>query len=149
LKDHNPVIRRGRYTSAMSKQVLDARCPGCGEELSVNVEIPEAKEIVRVVTQEDSTKVNRLSTDLAESQRTVEALRDEAHRWQTGENHLRAASMLHLLTSCPNCKATLDAFVDQIRQDTVSSLSVDQVKEIARAQRWWPPPPLELVTRRR
>jgi hypothetical protein len=130
LKDHNPVIRRGRYTSAMSKQVLDARCPGCGEEISVNVEIPEAKEVIRVVTQEDSTKVNRL--------------RDEAHRWQTGENHLRAANMLNLLTSCPNCKATLDAFVDQIRQDTLSSLSVNQVKEIARAQRWWPPPPLEL-----
>jgi len=128
----------------MSRRVLDAKCPGCGEEISVNVEVPEAKEIVRVVTQEDSTKVNKLSTDLAESRRDVEALRDEAHRWQTGENHLRAADMLNLLTSCPNCKPTLDAFVDQIRQETVSSLSVNQVKEIARAQRWWPPPPIEL-----
>ena len=128
----------------MSKQVLDAKCPGCGTEISVNVEIPEAKETVRVVTEEDLTRVNRLNADLAESQRTVEALRDEVERWQSGENHLTAGDMLTMLQACPNCKPTLDAFLKKQRQEAVAGLTVDQVKGIAKSQKWWPPPPIEL-----
>lgn len=128
----------------MSKQVLDAKCPGCGEDISVNVEIPEAKETVRVVTEEDLTRVNQLNADLAESQRSVEALRDELQRWQKGENHLSARDMLNMLESCPNCRPTLEAVVNDWQRQAVASLSPSQVKEIARRQKWWPPPPIEL-----
>ena len=121
----------------MSKQVLDAKCPGCGKEVSVNVDIPDAKETVRIVTQEDTARVDELTGDLADSRRTIEALRAEVQRWQSGENHLAAHDMLAMLETCPNCR----------QRQAIAGLSPDEVKSIARVQKWWPPPPIELPIR--
>ena len=131
----------------MSKQVLDAKCPGCGKEVSVNVDIPDAKETVRIVTQEDTTRVDELTGDLADSRRTIEALRAEVQRWQSGENHLAAHDMLAMLETCPNCRPTLEAFVDGRQKQAIARLSPEEVKSIARVQKWWPPPPIELPIR--
>lgn len=131
----------------MSKQVLDAKCPGCGKEVSVNVDIPDARETVRIVTQEDTARVDELTGDLADSRRTIEALRAEVQRWQSGENHLAAHDMLAMLETCPNCRPTLEAFVDGRQRQAIAGLSPDEVKSIARAQKWWPPPPIELPIR--
>ena len=131
----------------MSKQVLDAKCPGCGKEVSVNVDIPDAKETVRIVTQQDTARVDELTGDLADSRRTIEALRAEVQRWQSGENHLAAHDMLAMLETCPNCRPTLEAFVDGRERQAIAGLSPDEVKAIARAQKWWPPPPIELPIR--
>lgn len=131
----------------MSKQVLEAKCPGCGKDVSVNVEIPDAKETVRIVSQEDTARVDQFMGELADSQQMVEALRAEVQRWQTGENHLAAHDMLAMLETCPNCRPTLEAFVDGRQRQAVARLSPEEVKAIARTQKWWPPPPIELPVR--
>lgn len=125
----------------MSTTKLEAKCPGCGHEVTVNADLPDAK----VVVQEDTAKLNALSRDLAESRQSLDALRGEVQRWQSGENHLTADDMLNMLQSCPNCRPTLEAFVAEQQKRAVAGLLPEQVKEIARAQKWWPPPPIELV----
>ena len=141
----------------MSKQVLESKCPGCGENISVNVDVPDPtqtiklvpQEVVREVIKEDTAKVSKLTEDLDKAHQTLEALQWEVQKWQNGENHLTAADMLDLLTSCPNCKPTLDAFLGEVKKQAVEALTPDQVKHIAKAQKWWPPPPIELVPAKR
>ncbi len=125
----------------MSTKKLEAKCPGCGHDVAVNVDLPDAK----VVVQEDTAKVSALTHELAESRQSLDALRGDVQRWQSGENHLTAEDMLNMLQSCPNCRPTLESFVSEQQKRAVAGLLPEQVKEIARAQKWWPPPPIELV----
>ncbi len=133
----------------MSLRKIDTYCPDCKKPYPVEVEVtdPPPREIVRLMPQDDSAALIKLSTDLAESQQTVEALRAEVQRWQSGENHLAAHDMLAMLETCPNCRPTLEAFVDSRRRQAIARLSPDEVKAIARVQKWWPPPPIELPVR--
>lgn len=128
---------------------VEASCPGCQAKVDFDVELPDPR--IQVV--EDGSTIDTLATDLAEShrslqesQQSVEALRGDLQRWQNGENHLQAADMLEMLQACPNCRPALDAFVGQVRQQTLASLTPEQVKRIAKLQKWWPPPPIEIVT---
>ena len=131
----------------MSLRNIDAYCPDCKKSHPVEVEVsePPPREIIRLVPQDDSARVNKLTENLGESEQTVEALRGEVQRWQTGENHLTAQDMLNMLQTCPNCRPTLEAFVREKQSKAIASLLPDQVKELARAQKWWPPPPIEIV----
>jgi len=134
----------------MSLRNVETSCPGCQSKVNFDVVVPDPHVSVQLV--EDNTKIDRLTADLTESQqsleqsqRAAEALRGDLQRWQSGENHLSAQDMLNMLQGCPNCRPTLDAFIGEIRDKSLASLTVDQVKEIAKAQKWWPPPPIEIV----
>ena len=134
----------------MSLRNVETSCPGCQSKVNFDVVVPDPQISVQLV--EDNTKVDRLTAGLTESQQSLEqsqqsldALRGDLQRWQSGESHLTAQDMLNMLQSCPNCRPTLDAFVAEVRNKAVSSLTPDQVKEIAKAQKWWPPPPIEIV----
>ena len=127
----------------MSLRKIDAYCPECQKTHPIEVDVGEPP--VREIIKEDTAKVSSLSHELAESRQSLDALRSEVQRWQTGENHLTAEDMLNMLQSCPNCRPTLEAFVAEQQKRAVAGLLPEQVKEIARAQKWWPPPPIELV----
>jgi hypothetical protein len=124
----------------MSFRRIEADCPGCQAKVSFDVDVPDPQ--VKLI--EDSTRVNELTHEVTGSQQTIEALRRELHNWQSGENHLQARDMLHMLQSCPDCRPTLDAFIGNIRHRAVSDLNVDQVKELARRHKLWPPPTIDL-----
>jgi hypothetical protein len=129
----------------MSTKVVQTKCPapGCGKDISVNVEVPDA--IVKEVVREDTAKVNELSHQVIESKGALEALQGDLAKWQSGEFHLTPADMLTMLQTCPNCKPTMETFVKEQRDKSVSGLTVDQVKDLAKAHKFWPPPPIELL----
>jgi len=130
----------------MSLRRIDAYCPDCKKSHPVEVEVtePPPREIIRLVPQDDSARVNELTHEVTESQQALEALRGDLHRWQSGENHLTAQNMLDMLLTCPNCRPTLETFVKEQERLAIARLSPEQVKELGRAQKWWPPPPIEL-----
>ena len=121
---------------------VEADCPGCQAKVHFDVDVPDPQISVKLI--EDTTRVDTVTREANEAKSTVEATRAELLKWESGENHLQAPDMLDLLTSCPNCKPTLDAFVGEVKKQAVAALTPDQVKQIAKAQRWWPPPPIEL-----
>lgn len=131
----------------MSFRNIDAYCPTCQKTHPVQVDVgePQVKEVVHEVVKEDTAKVNDLTHQVTESQGTIDALQGDLRKWQSGENHLQAQDMLNMLTSCPNCKPTLEAFVQKQREEAVKNLTMDQVKAIAKDQKWWPPPPIDLT----
>ncbi len=133
----------------MSLRKLDVVCPnpGCGKLHEVEVEVtdPPAREIVKEVVREDTARVGDLTRQLEESERSADALQAELRRWQSGENHLTARDMLQ---SCPNCRPVLESFVQEQQREAIARLSPDQVRQIARAQRWWPPPTIHLGVKR-
>ena len=96
-------------------------------------------------------QVGELTASLAGAQREAERWQAEAQgnrteleAWQTMEKHAPVPQVLDHLASCPNCQPQLQSFLDRY----VNTLPPDKVKELARQQRWWPPPPLELPTRK-
>ena len=126
---------------------VEADCPGCQAKVRFDVDVPDPQISVKLV--EDPTRADRVTREANEAKSALEATRAELLKWESGENHLRAPDMLDLLTSCPNCKPTLDAFVREVQKQAVAALTPDQVKQIAKAQRWWPPPPIDLSALRR
>lgn len=75
----------------------------------------------------------------------AEATAQELTAWQTMERHAPVPQILEHLGSCPNCRPQLESFLDSY----VKTLPAEKVKELARQQRWWPPPSFEIVTKRR
>ena len=96
-------------------------------------------------------QVGDLTGSLTGAQREAERWRAEAQStqteleaWQTMEKHAPVPQILDHLASCPNCQPQLQVFLDRY----VNTLSPDRVKELARQQKWWPPPPIELPSRK-
>ena len=84
-----------------------------------------------------------LTGSQAEAQRwqqEAEAKGTELERWQTMEQHAPVPAMLDHLASCPNCQPQLQSFLDRY----VNTLPPDRLKGIARQQKWWPPPSIDL-----
>ena len=137
----------------MSLRKLDVICPnpGCGKPHEVEVEVtdPPAREIIKEVVREDAARVSDLTRQLEEAERSADALQAELRRWQSGENHLTVQDMLNMLQNCPNCRPVLESFVLEQQREAIAGLSPDQVRQIARAQRWWPPPTIHLGVKRR
>ena len=121
---------------------VEASCPGCQAKVKFDVEVPDPQVSVKVI--EDTSRVNALTQERDDFRAELEATAHELHRWQNGQRHLQASDILDLLLTCPTCRATLDAFAGRIRQEAISGLTADQVKQIAKSQQWWPPPPIEL-----
>ncbi len=120
----------------MSLRKIDAYCPTCKVSHPVEVEVtdPPPKEIIKETIK-----------DNPDLERSLEAVRADLEKWQSGENHLQAPDMLRTLESCPNCRPTLDAFVAEIRNSAVTGLSLDQVKDLAKQHKLWPPPTIDLT----
>ena len=127
----------------MSLRKIDAYCPDCQKTHPIEIDVGEPT--VREIVKEDTAKVNALSRELTESHESVEALKGDLQRWQSGENHLQATDMLNMLQTCPNCRPTLDAFMGEIRKQALGNLTPDQAKEIARSHKLWPPPTIDLT----
>jgi hypothetical protein len=96
-------------------------------------------------------QVGELTASLAGAQREAERWQAEAQgnrteleAWQTMEKHAPVPQILEHLSSCPNCQPELQGFLDRF----VITLPPNRVKELARQQKWWPPPPIELPTRK-
>jgi hypothetical protein len=96
-------------------------------------------------------QVGELTASLNGAQREAKRWQEEAsakgtdlQAWQTMEKHAPVPDILEHLASCPNCAPQLQSFLDRY----VNTLPPDRVKEVARQQKWWPPPPIELPTRR-
>jgi len=124
----------------MSLRKIEAHCPGCQAAVNFDVVVPDPQ--VQLI--EDTEQMNAITSERDEFKRQAENANRELQRWQTGESHLLAGDMLSLLQSCPNCRPALDSFVTEVHNKAVSGLTVDQVKGIAKAQKWWPPPPIDL-----
>ena len=135
---------------------VEASCPGCQAKVRFDVEVPDPHISVKLI--EDTSRVDALAKErdaltqdrdkLSNERDTFkgqsEATRDQLRKWETGENHLQAPDMLNLLLSCPNCRPTLEAFAQKQRQEAVAALTPDQVKELARKFKFWPPPTIDL-----
>ncbi len=127
----------------MSLRKVDAYCPDCQKTHPIEVEVAEPQ--VREIIKEDTARVDGLTREISESRQSLDALRGEVQRWQSGENHLQATDMLNMLQTCPNCRPALDAFVGEVRKQALANLTPDQAKEIARFHKLWPPPPIDLT----
>ncbi len=77
---------------------------------------------------------------LTESQAEARAAQGELEDWRTMKKHAPVAEFLEHASSCPGCKPEIDAYLER----AIAGLPVERVKELARAQKWWPPPPIEL-----
>lgn len=72
------------------------------------------------------------------------AAQTEAEQYRTMAKHAPVDQILAHLSECPNCKPELERFVN----GQIAALPPERVKELARQQKWWPPPPIEFTTRK-
>ena len=124
----------------MSKQVVEAKCPGCKEVVSVNVDVPDPA----VQIKEDTTKVDALTRELSTLKGDAEAQARELEDWQSMSKHRPVGEILQHLADCPNCRPQLDEYVAGIRKKAIAEVTPEQAKEIARSHKLWPPPTIDL-----
>lgn len=113
----------------MSSRKVEADCPGCHSKVGFTVDLPDPQ--VSVV--EDPTKVAAITRE------RDEAIQELA-RWQAMEKHPPVPQILEHLGTCPNCKPHMDEFLGKF----ASGLPVEQVKNLARQHKLWPPPEIDL-----
>ena len=141
----------GQKTSAASDdQKGEARANmGEGTAAEGSKGTPSADSSQRAISL--AKEVGDLTASLTGAQREAqrwqgeaESLGAELEKWHALEKHAPVPQILDHLASCPNCQPQLQSFLDRY----VNTLPPGKVKEIARQQKWWPPPPLELPTRK-
>lgn len=87
-----------------------------------------------------------LGSALQEVQRwQAEAKRanDELEQWKTMVRHAPVPEILDHLAYCRRCRPEFEMFLAEY----VDALPAEKTRELARKQKWWPPPPIEIVTR--
>ena len=139
----------------MSLGRVEADCPGCEGRISFDVNVPDPQisviedtTIIEALTKERDTLSKErevLYNERDTLMRRAEATAEELAAWQTMERHAPVPQILEHLGRCPNCRPQLESFLDRY----VKTQPAERVKELARQQKWWPPPPLEIVTKRR
>jgi hypothetical protein len=107
----------------------------------IYISVPEPQ--ISVI--EDTRRLEEVSRERDGYRVKAEATAQELAAWQSMEKHAPVPQILEHLGNCPNCRPQLESFLDRY----VKTLPPDKVKELARQQKWWPPPSFEIVTRRR
>jgi len=146
----------------MAKRVMEQTCPGCRQSFETEVDVPDEQptvsptmiaEINRQVTkyQEDAARsaaaaalstseLSHVKDELATANKYIEAVK-------AGDAHGDPAATLSHFASCPECQPALNEFLGRHDNRMIGNLTTDQVKELARKHKFWPPPSIEIPDR--
>lgn len=124
----------------MPKHTIEVACPGCKQNFSAEVELPESK------PQEVKLDPAAIAQEVAASFKAEEKAKHftealaELEAWRTGRNHSTFDPAR--AEACPDCGPILRAYVDKKVQAGLDTLQGDKekVKELAKRHGLWPPP---------
>ena len=127
----------------MAKKKIEAVCPSCEAEYSIEVDLPTPEVIAAPAVDPEKIKEEVRAKVMA----TIDAekankVHEELEEWRSGVKHhdFDPENVL----GCPNCGPKMRRYVSNQVNDAVNKLSRDRVRELARNYGDWPHPTIEI-----